>query len=122
MADAPSKEELASANQHLKGLLKKVREEGKSMTQKVVRTGSAAGSAFGLSWLEHRYPDKATILGMDLSLAVGLAASGAAAAGVIDDETTENAAEGVGTGGICAFSAKKGAIKGDEAKNKASSA
>lgn len=118
MADA-TKEELAESNSRMKAMLAKLREENASAIHKVVRTGTAGGSAWLFGFIEHRYPDKKTIFGVDLSLAAGLAGSAAAASGKIKDETLENVIEGVGTGGVCSWANKKGAIKGDADKTAA---
>lgn len=115
MAEA-TKEELAASNHRLRAMVARVREETQSGMAKVARGGAAGGGAWLLSYIEHRYPDRAQVFGVDISLAAGIAAAAVSASGMIKDETADHIVEGLGIGGFSAWASKKGAIRGDKDK------
>lgn len=98
---------------------KKIREESQKASQIAMNTGVAAGSAFGISYLEAAYPTGigAGVFGMDLSLIVGIAGVGASAAGLVSGQNAQ-LLESAGIGALAAFAAKKGKEKGAEAAKK----
>lgn len=101
-----------------KAALKKVREDSKHATQQIVHVAAAAGSSFGVSYLEAAYPTGigAGIFGVDTSLLVGLLGVAAGATGMVGDKQTAELLESIGIGSLAAYAAKKGREKGSEAK------
>lgn len=115
-----TKEQAVKRADYLEKRLARVKDEAQKAGTAAVRTGAGAVSAFGVSYIETRYPDRSRVFGMDVSLLVGIAATGAGAFGWAGDEDTSRLVEAVGNGALFAFSAKKGAKMGaeDRAKKK----
>lgn len=112
---AQSIRKLENDNQRLKRAMAKVREEGKAAVEAGIRTGAGMASAFGVAYMENRYPDKSKVFGVDVSLLVGVAGTAAGAFGLVGDEQTNRIVEAIGNGALFAFTAKKGAEMGAEA-------
>jgi len=96
--------------------LKKLNEKSKEAMQAGLRTGVGMGSAFGMGYIEGRYPDKAKVLGVDLSLLVGVVGTAVGAFEMAGDDQTNSLVEAVGNGALFAFAAKKGGEMGREAQ------
>ena len=115
---AASERQLAKKDatiERLKAWNKKRAEESKGAVVAGIRTGAGMGSAFGVGYFEHRYPDKAQVVGIDLSLLVGVIGTAVGAFGLAGkDKQTNELIEAVGNGALFAFAAKKGAEMGAE--------
>ena len=94
--------------------LARVKDEGKKAMQAGIRTGAGMGTAFAVGYVEGRYPEKATVFGIDLSLLVGVAGTAVGAFGLTGDQQTNELIEAAGNGALFAFAAKKGSEIGKE--------
>jgi hypothetical protein len=103
-------------NQRLKGKLDRVLKDGKNALRQGVNSALTVGSAFGLSYLENRYPERAELAGMRLSLVVGGLALTAGALGWTGEDELALA---VGNGALSANAAQRGATMGAEHRAKA---
>jgi hypothetical protein len=108
-------------NARLMKTITRAKKEGKKAVEAGIRTGAGMASAFGVTYIEQRYPKNNKVLGIDLSLLVGVVATGAGAFGLAGDEETSRVVEAVGNGALFAFAAKKGGKMGVEALQKAQS-
>lgn len=117
MAEISQREarKLSDANERLKRSLARVRNEGKAAVEAGIRTGAGMASAFGVAYVEARYPDKAKVFGIDLSLLVGVTGTAVGAFGLAGDKQTNEVVEALGNGALFAFAAKKGSEMGAEA-------
>lgn len=97
----------------------RITKEAKVAMDGAVRTGTVMGSAFGMGYVEARYPDKAKVFGIDVSLLVGVGATTAGVFGWAGDQQSNTIVEGIGIGALAHFAAKKGAQMGSEAANEA---
>lgn len=107
--------QLEKAAESAKRALARTRQEAKLAVQSGVKTGVGMGSAFGVSYIEARYPDKAKVFGLDVSLLIGVGATAAGALGYAGDKETNDVVEAIGNGALAAFAAKKGAQMGADA-------
>ena len=99
----------------MKAANKKRSDEAGNAMQAGVRTGAGMGAAFGVGYFEHAWPDKAQVLGIDVSLLVGVLGTAVGAFGLAGkDKQTNDVIEAVGNGSLFAYAAKKGAEMGDE--------
>lgn len=112
MAIITSRDKLHSLAQRVK----RAKEEQKKAVQAAMNTASAAGAAFGVSYLEAAYPDSfgQGVFGVDASLLVGLVGVGLGATGMAGDAQTSAIVESMGMGALAAYAAKKGREKGAE--------
>ena len=102
-------------SERLKRSMTKAKEEGKKALQAGLRTGAGMGAAFGVTYIEKRYPDNNKVLGVDLSLLVGVIGTAAGAFNMAGDKQTSEIIEAIGNGSLFAFAAKKGGEMGSEA-------
>jgi hypothetical protein len=100
----------------LQGRLARVASEKKSEISKVVNAAATGATAFGLGYVEERYPDRAQIGGMQLSTVIGGLAFVAGALGWTGEDELMLS---IGTGALAVSAAKKGSEAGKEAKKKA---
>ncbi len=100
----------------LMAALKRVRDESAGAVKTGIATGLGMGAAYGLSYYEQRFPDRAQLLGVDVSLAVGGVALVAGAMGWAGESSEY--AQALGAGALSAYAAKKGAQKGAEDRSK----
>jgi hypothetical protein len=105
-------------NMRLRRKLDRLGSKSKEAMATGLKVTVATGSAFGLAWLEARYPERKEIMGMPLAAVVG---GGALVAGAAGWAGAENAAilEAVGVGGLAAWAASRGKDSGEEARQKA---
>ena len=117
MAEISQKEakKAIETSERLKRSISKVKEDGKAALQAGLRTGAGMGSAFAVTYIERRYPENNKVLGLDLSLLIGVVATAAGAFGMAGDKQTNEIIEAVGNGSLFAFAAKKGGEMGSEA-------
>ncbi len=98
----------------LRKTLDRMKEESKQAMAAGIRTGAGMGTAFGVAYIEARYPDKAKVFGIDLSLLLGVTGTAVGAFGLAGDEQTNSVVEAAGNGALFAFAAKKGTEMGAE--------
>lgn len=109
--------ELQSFQQRFQNVKKRAAEESRL----VVDAGITGGAAFGFAYVQGRYPTKAQIGTVPLSLVVG---GGLIAASVMKWMPASSAsyASALGTGALAAYAAERGFAAGQNAANKASGA
>ncbi len=105
------------AQQHA-GSLARLRASAKEQASKVTRTGAGVGSAFAVAYLEGRRGEDSKVLGMDLSLLIGVGATVAGMYGVADKATNE-LLESAGAGALCVYASNRGRDMGARAKAEA---
>lgn len=120
MAFAPSLARIEREKDSLKNRLAKMKAESEGTIKRGIRTLASAGTAFGMGYFAAAYPDKSTILGMPVSLAVGGAAFLADAMGWAGKEGDMVGA--IGDGAIDAFACQKGLEMGAAARQAATNA
>ncbi len=108
---------LEKDNQTLRSRLKKLSGKDKEAVKQGIFTASAMGSAFGVSYLEARYPDKAQVASVPVSLLAGGVASIVGAMGYAGENSDVIGMAGLGM--LCAYGAKRGTESGNDAKAKA---
>lgn len=98
----------------LENARKKMKLEAKKATQSAIGVAGSAGAAFGVSFLETRYPDGIGkgVFGIDTSLLVGVLGVGLGATGMAGDEQTSHLVESIGIGSLAAYAAKMGRERG----------
>jgi hypothetical protein len=98
----------------LKRASEKMKLEAKKATHSAIGVASAAGAAFGVSYLETRYPDGIGkgVFGIDTSLLVGVVGVALGATGMAGDEQSNHIVENVGIGSLAAYAAKMGRERG----------
>jgi len=101
----------------LKARSEKMKLEAKKATASAISTASAAGAAFGVSYLETAYPDGIGkgVFGIDTSLLVGVLGVAVGATGMAGDDQTNHIVESVGIGSLAAYAAKMGRERGAKA-------
>ena len=104
----------------LQARAKKVREDSKHATAQITNSAAAAGSAFGISYLEAAYPEGIGkgVFGIDTSLLIGIVGVGVGATGMVSDRMSSDLIEAMGIGALSAYAAKKGREKGAESLTK----
>lgn len=92
--------------------------EAKKATATAIGTASAAGAAFGVSYLEAAYPDSfgQGVFGIDTSLLIGIVGVGLGATGMAGDESTNHIVESIGIGSLASYAAKMGRERGASAQ------
>lgn len=106
---------LAKKNESQAKAIARIKKEGQAAMEAGIRTGAGMASAFGVSYIETRYPDKNKVFGIELSLLVGIGATAAGAFNLVGDKQASEVFEAVGMGALAAFAARKGAEMGAEA-------
>lgn len=99
-------------NANLRGRIKRFNEKNKAVIAQTVGASIAAGSAFGFGYLQGRYPERAQVGGLPISLVAGGAITVGCAMGWIPE--AEYVAP-IGVGGLAAFGALEGLKKGQAA-------
>lgn len=112
-------QKVEAEKERLRRTLAKVKKEGQVAVQAGIRTGAGMASAFGVAYTEQRYPDKAKVFGIDLSLLVGVTGTAVGAFGLAGDRQTNDIVEAIGNGALFAFAAKRGGEMGSDARTKA---
>jgi hypothetical protein len=105
-------------NLRLQRKLDRLGAKSKEAVQTGLKVTVSTGSAFGLAYLEARYPERKEIMGMPLSAVVGGGALVAGAAGWGGGENTA-ILEAMGMGGLAAWAAARGKEAGEESRQKA---
>jgi len=101
--------------QNYKDRIKRWNEKNKTTVQQVVGGTIAAGSAFGFGYVQGRYPDRAQVGGLPVSLVAGGILTVGTAMGWIPEAEYLGP---VGVGGLACFGALEGLKKGQEAAQK----
>lgn len=96
-------------------LKQRLKNESKAATTQAVRTATTMGSAFGVGYIEGRYPDKKDIFGVPVSLATGIVATIAGVMGWAGKANTDVVLS-VGDGCLAAYAARRGLELGKEAQ------
>jgi DhnA family fructose-bisphosphate aldolase class Ia len=111
-----AKSALAKREASLKGRIKKYQEKSQKATEAAIGTAATMGSAFAVSYIEGRYPDKKDIFGVPVSLAVGVSATIAGVLGAGGDKTANAVLTSAGNGALAAYAAGRGLEMGREAQ------
>lgn len=93
----------------LRRSLARIKTEGEAAVEAGIQTGAGMASAFGVAYAEQKYPDKAKIFGIDLSLLIGVGATAVGAFNLAGDKQTSRVVQAVGNGSLFAWAAKRGA-------------
>lgn len=102
-------------NQMLRDRWKRFNEKNKSAIQHTIGATITTASAFGFGYLQGRWPDKAQVGGLPVSLVAGGVLTVGAAMGWIPEAQYTGP---LGTGGLACFGALEGLKKGQEAASK----
>lgn len=100
-----------------KAQLKTLRDKNKEAIGHTIGTAATMGSAFAVSYIEGRYPDKKDIFGVPVSLAAGVACTIAGVLGAGGDKTANAVLQSVGNGALAAYAAGRGLEMGREAQS-----
>ncbi len=100
----------------MKNRLRRAQEKSKEATSAAIGTATTMGSAFAVSYIEGRYPDKKDIFGVPVSLALGVSATIAGVLGAGGDKTANAVLTSTGNGALAAYAASRGLEMGREAQ------
>lgn len=103
-------------NQRLRGKLDRVLKDGKNALKQGVNSALTVGTAYGVAYFENRFPERAKVADMQISLVVGGLALTAGAMGWTGEDEIVMA---IGNGALAANAASRGAAMGADAKAKA---
>ena len=94
----------------------KLAQEQKTAFADTMETVMVAAGAFGISAVMARWPERAEVMGVPISLVLGLIAVGAVAMDWISDPELISGTTGLGRGMLAAFAADMGRNMGEEAR------
>jgi len=114
MAESRALVKAREQNERQKALIKRLKSKGEDATKTAVRTAAAMGTSFAVSYVEGRYPDKSEILGIPVSLAVGVGLTVTGAMGWAGKESSE-LVQSAGDGALSAYAARRGYDMGMDA-------
>lgn len=115
MADSRALAKAREQNERQKKMIARLRSKGEEATKTAVRTASAMGGAFAVSYVEGRYPDKSEIVGIPISLFAGIGLTVAGAMGWAGSRDTSELVQSAGDGCLAAYAARRGHEMGLEA-------